>query len=77
MSRAKAGRAPRGPNAPGLPTITRNTSEPWRCRVCSYFPNLDRVSRQCIGCGRDFWGNPGTVPEVAANIHHARESGAT
>lgn len=71
----RSGQAPKGPNRSGMPRFTHSASDTWRCRVCGYYPNLDKMSGQCIGCGRDFWGNPGTVPDIAANIHHARESG--
>jgi hypothetical protein len=58
-----SGEAPKGPNAPGLTRI-RKPKGPWRCRVCSYWPNLDSRSPHCLQCGRDFWGNPGTIPDL-------------
>lgn len=62
-------------NFSGLPHISHREGETWTCRVCKYRPNLDTVSPQCVGCGRDFWGNPGERPANADLIQHARESG--
>lgn len=59
---AKDGRAPLGPNAPGLSKIRHKTTDVWECRVCGYKPNIDKRSKFCLNCGRDFWGNPGTIP---------------
>jgi hypothetical protein len=58
------GNAPEGPNLPGvLPRIRKPPEgQMWQCRVCGYNRNIDKVSSQCLQCGRDFWGNPGTVP---------------
>lgn len=76
MTTKKEGRVPHGPNVKGMPIFKHNRNDSWRCRVCGYHPNVDKLSGSCIGCGRDFWGNPGKVPEIAEDIHHARESGA-
>lgn len=60
---SKKGRAPLGPNHPALPPIRHKRSEVWECRVCGYKPNIDKQSKFCLNCGRDFWGNPGSIPE--------------
>ncbi len=62
-------------NFSGLPVIRHSPSDTWRCRVCGYGPNVDRISPLCVGCGRDFWGNPGERPDFADKVQHARESG--
>jgi rubrerythrin len=59
----------------GFDPVRHSTADVWKCRVCGYTPNIDKVSPQCIGCGRDFWGVPGTRPEEADLIQHSRESG--
>lgn len=56
-----SGEAPNGPNREGM-TKFRSPKGPWRCRVCEYWPNLDSQSRFCVNCGRDYFGNPGTIP---------------
>lgn len=57
------GKAPRGPNQRGLHRIQHSVTQAWECRVCHYKPNVDKVSEFCINCGRDFWGNSGTIPD--------------
>lgn len=60
------GIAPDGPNVPGLLRRIKHHSETtWECRVCRYKPNVDKRSKFCLNCGRDFWGNPGTIPTDA------------
>jgi hypothetical protein len=51
------------PNVEGLPFIPRPGSkgEMWICVVCKT-KNVDKQSKLCINCGRDAWGNPGTIP---------------
>ena len=55
----------KSPNEVRLPDgpIRHASSDVWVCRVCSYNRNVDRRSSFCVQCGRDFWGNPGTVPD--------------
>lgn len=62
MAPNNEGIAPKGPNVPGVLPRIKKPRGPWECRVCGYKPNLDRISPNCINCGRDFWGNPGTIP---------------
>jgi len=61
------GLAPNGPNHPALPPI-RKARGAWECRVCHYKPNLDKVSKYCINCGRDYWGNPGIIPQGLGRV---------
>ena len=53
------------PNQVALPDgkIPHSKRDPWVCRVCSYKYNVDARSPYCVQCGRDFWGNPGTIPD--------------
>ena len=55
-------KAPSPPNHEALPTLRRDPNAAWRCRVCGYSPNIDKRSKFCISCGRDYWGNPGKIP---------------
>jgi hypothetical protein len=59
---AKDGEAPFGPNREGMSRFRHNENDVWRCRVCGYWPNVDKRSKFCISCGRDYWGNEGTIP---------------
>jgi hypothetical protein len=54
------------PNAKGLPILPHAATDIWRCRVCHWWPNIDSRSRFCIQCGRDYFGNRGTIPDRAA-----------
>ena len=62
MSKTK-GEAPEGPNVEGLSKFRHRATDVWRCRVCGYWPNVDKRSEFCVSCGRDYWGNPGTIPD--------------
>lgn len=57
------GRAPEGPNRPDvLPNFRKpKPDEMWICRVCGK-RNVDKVSKTCVQCGRDYWGNPVGTP---------------
>lgn len=46
---------------PSLPRI-RQPPGPWRCRVCHYGP-IDNGIKNCVSCGRDWVGRPGTIPD--------------
>lgn len=51
------------PNHPALSKLRHGEMDVWRCRVCGYSPNIDKRSEFCVSCGRDYWGNPGTIPD--------------
>lgn len=51
------------PNHPLLPRIRHRPTDVWKCRVCGYGPNVDLRSEFCVSCGRDYYGNPGTIPD--------------
>ncbi len=53
------------PNEANLPDgkIIHQRTDVWQCRVCHYNYNTDARSLYCIQCGRDFWGNPGVIPD--------------
>lgn len=46
-----------------IPRLHRKPRGPWTCRTCKFGP-IDKDSRYCVSCGRDWWGNPGVIPDT-------------
>lgn len=54
--------AERTGNRPGIDRIT-GAKGAWYCRVCHFGP-IDKSSKFCVSCGRDWYGNPGVIPDT-------------
>lgn len=57
-------------NAPGITPIT-GPKTTWKCRVCK-FGYIDRATKVCVSCGRDWYGNPGTIPDADISTPRGR-----
>jgi len=63
-------KAERTGNRSPLPRIT-GPHGAWTCRVCKFGP-IDKKHKNCVSCGRDWFGNPGVIPDQEISTPRGR-----